>query len=179
MTWLLAIFAPSDLVSLKKRAGFSTLIYLRLYGRRSCLRWFLITRVVHFCLKVHIFLEYFFLNTLLFVKAKSFALVAASESFQLAFLRTIDCLLYRKINPLEDTIIIQDDLIKLQQWGDKWLMCFNPECEVLRVTAKKKTLTNRLQHPRLRTIGASCNEIHESSSFDSQLSFNYHIDNVA
>ena len=52
-----------------------------------------------------------------------------------------DCLLYRKINSLEDTIIIQDDLVKLQQWEDKWLMCFNPDkCEVLRVTAKKKTL---------------------------------------
>ena len=52
-----------------------------------------------------------------------------------------DCLLYRKINSLEDTSIIQDDLVKLQQWEDKWLMCFsNPDilkCEILRVTAKK------------------------------------------
>ena len=58
---------------------------------------------------------------------------------QLAFLRMTAFSIYRKINSLEDTIIIQDDLVKLHQWEDKWLMCFNPDkCEVLRVAAENK-----------------------------------------
>ena len=88
-----------------------------------------------------------------------------------------ECLLYRKINFLEDTII-QDDLVKLQQWEDKWLKCFNPDkCEVLRVTAKKKTLMSdyNIRGTILSVVSAAK---YLGVSIDSQ-SFNHHIDNVA
>ena len=50
-----------------------------------------------------------------------------------------DCLLYRPIRSLADSIKVQDDLVCLQTWENKWLMSFNPEkCEVLRITNKRK-----------------------------------------
>ena len=50
-----------------------------------------------------------------------------------------DCLLYRPIRSRADAIRVQDDLISLQTWEDKWLMSFNPDkCEVLRITNKRK-----------------------------------------
>ena len=85
-------------------------------------------------------------------------------------------LLYRKINSLEDTIIIQDDFVRLQQWENKWFMCFNPdECEVLRVNAKKKTLMadNNIQGIVLSVVPAAKYLV---VSIDSRLSFNRHID---
>ena len=90
-----------------------------------------------------------------------------------------DCLLYSKINFLEDTIIIQDDLVKLQQWEDKWLLCFNPdECEVLKVTAKKKPLMSdyNIQGTILSVVPVAK---YQGVSIDSRLSFNHHIDYVA
>ena len=89
-----------------------------------------------------------------------------------------DCLLYRKINSLEDTMIIQDDLVKLQQCKDKWLMCFNPDkCEVPKVTAKKKTLMvdYNIRGTILSVVPAAK---YLGVCIDSRLSFNHHIDNV-
>jgi hypothetical protein len=38
-----------------------------------------------------------------------------------------DCILYRKIRSIKDTIILQDDLNKLADWEQKWGMDFHPD----------------------------------------------------
>ena len=48
-----------------------------------------------------------------------------------------DCLLYRKIDSVRDSHLLQEDLASLQQWEDTWLMSFNPsKCETLRISLK-------------------------------------------
>lgn len=50
-----------------------------------------------------------------------------------------DCLLYSVIRTAADAKALQDDLDKLQEWEEKWLMKFNPsKCETIRLTNKKK-----------------------------------------
>jgi len=52
-----------------------------------------------------------------------------------------DCLLYRRINSTRDSEILQNDLDKLQEWEEKWMMSFNPDkCEVLRLTLKRQNI---------------------------------------
>ena len=49
-----------------------------------------------------------------------------------------DCLLYRLIKYWADQEKLQRDLSALQDWADRWGMCFNPsKCSVLRVTRPK------------------------------------------
>ena len=46
-----------------------------------------------------------------------------------------DCLLYRPIKCRADQEQLQRDLSALQDWADRWGMCFNPsKCSVLRVS---------------------------------------------
>ena len=46
-----------------------------------------------------------------------------------------DCLLYRPIKCRADQEKLQRDLSALQDWADRWGMCFNPsKCSVLRVS---------------------------------------------
>ena len=64
-----------------------------------------------------------------------------------------DCILYRKIRPNEDTIILQDDLNKLADWEQKWGMDFHPDkCSTLHV-ARSRTpiMTTRLHSQRTQT----------------------------
>ena len=50
-----------------------------------------------------------------------------------------DSLLYRTIKNEEDSIILQNDLNKLQLWEKKWKMEFHPgKCQLLRITNKTK-----------------------------------------
>ena len=37
-----------------------------------------------------------------------------------------DCILYTPIRTQNDSCLLQNDLLKLQKWQDKWLMKFNP-----------------------------------------------------
>ena len=49
-----------------------------------------------------------------------------------------DCLLYRPIKCRADQEQLQRDLSVLQDWADRWGMCFNPsKCSVLRVSRPK------------------------------------------
>ena len=49
-----------------------------------------------------------------------------------------DCLLYRPIKCRADQEQLQRDLSALQDWADRWGMCFNPsKCSVVRVSRPK------------------------------------------
>ena len=49
-----------------------------------------------------------------------------------------DCLLYRPLKCRADQEQLQRDLSALQDWADRWGMCFNPsKCSVLRVSRPK------------------------------------------
>ena len=55
-----------------------------------------------------------------------------------------DSAIYRPINSIEDSITLQRDLFKLQEWADKWQMSFNvKKCKTLRITKRTK---NRINH---------------------------------
>lgn len=46
-----------------------------------------------------------------------------------------DCVLYRTIASMQDTVIMQQDLDKLAQWEQTWQMEFHPgKCHVLHIT---------------------------------------------
>ena len=54
-----------------------------------------------------------------------------------------DSLLYRTINDLNDTQILQKDLHTLQKWESTWKMEFHPQkCQVLRITNKSNIIKN-------------------------------------
>ena len=45
-----------------------------------------------------------------------------------------DCLLYRPIKSQSDHITLQNDLIELEKWADKWDMCFNAKkCYIMSI----------------------------------------------
>ena len=55
-----------------------------------------------------------------------------------------DCVLYWTIKTEEDARLLQEDLVKLQQWESDWLMEFHPKkCQVVHIT-NKRTIIN---HP--------------------------------
>ena len=50
-----------------------------------------------------------------------------------------DCLLYRTINSIHDSIALQQDLTSLEQWEHSWQMAFHPQkCTTIRITRKRK-----------------------------------------
>ena len=50
-----------------------------------------------------------------------------------------DCIIYKKINSMQDCQQLQHDLHCLAQWETTWGMAFNPDkCNVLRVTRRKR-----------------------------------------
>ena len=59
-----------------------------------------------------------------------------------------DCLLYRPIKFWADQEHLQRDLSALQDWADRWGMCFNTsKCSVLRVSRRKLKKTGIWVHP--------------------------------
>ena len=52
-----------------------------------------------------------------------------------------DCLIYRTINNISDTIALQADLSRLHEWSTKWQMRFNTEkCHTLQFSLRRKTI---------------------------------------
>ena len=68
-----------------------------------------------------------------------------------------DCLLYTTIiNPVSDGQLLQNDLVKLESWQNKWQMEFNPKkCSTICISLKKdvplsgQVLDNIDSHPYL------------------------------
>ena len=89
-----------------------------------------------------------------------------------------DCLVYKKIRSQDDCIALQEDLQKLQEWEERWLMQFHPEkCEVITISNRRSPTKygysihgHQLQHvDNAKYLGVTINK---------SLSWNPHVDNV-
>jgi hypothetical protein len=90
-----------------------------------------------------------------------------------------DALLYRRINSISDAEKLQEDLIALQEWENKWQMSFNPDkCEVLRITQKKKNIIDYRYSIHGHTLALVSQAKYLGVTLDSKLTFNPHIDNI-
>lgn len=50
-----------------------------------------------------------------------------------------DSVIYRKINTVDDHVILQNDLRQLERWAERWQMKFSPsKCHTLRITLKRQ-----------------------------------------
>lgn len=90
-----------------------------------------------------------------------------------------DSLLYRRINNPSDSVILQNDLNKLQSWEQEWKMEFHPgKCQLLRITNKSKQFIPSdyfIHHTKL--------EMSDSAKYlgviiDSRLNWKYQCQNV-
>ena len=86
-----------------------------------------------------------------------------------------DSLLYRKIKSADDSAILQEDLNRLQQWEQDWMMSFNPsKCEVLHITRKKSHIkTAYILHGQTLAVTKSGGYLGVTVSDD--LSWNEHV----
>ena len=58
-----------------------------------------------------------------------------------------DSKIYRKIHSQEDRNILQEDLIKLQEWSQKWLLQFNEDkCKVMHIGSKQQNYEYQLNN---------------------------------
>jgi len=90
-----------------------------------------------------------------------------------------DCLLYRQINSIEDSELLQQDVDRLQDWENKWMMSFNPsKCEVLRVTIKRKNLIEAAYTIHGQPLKIVSSAKYLGLTIDSELNYNEHISNI-
>jgi hypothetical protein len=88
-----------------------------------------------------------------------------------------DCLLYRNINSVDDHVVLQNDLLSLEQWANRWGMKFNAKkCNILRVSrSKPSTCFYQLCDHILEEVD-SCKYLGLSISND--LKWEEHVDTV-
>ena len=88
-----------------------------------------------------------------------------------------DCLLYKPIYAKDDNRILQDDLLLIEEWADKWKMIFNTcKCKVLQVTLSNlKPTSYFLYNSQLSTVSHAK---YLGVQLDSKLSFNNHITTI-
>ena len=78
-----------------------------------------------------------------------------------------DCILYTPLRTQNDSSLLQNDLLKLQKWQDKWLMKFNPgKCYTM-------TLATRTPTPNIYTF---CGQT--LTSVDSHCYLGIHLSNT-
>ena len=90
-----------------------------------------------------------------------------------------DSLLYMTIRSQADTEILQNDLKKLENWEEKWLMEFNTDkCHVLRVTRKQNPIIHEytLHDKVLETVNSAK---YLGVTLTSDLRWNRHVENIA
>ena len=90
-----------------------------------------------------------------------------------------DSMISRNVKSEEDAQLLQDDLNKLQEWENRWMMQFNPDkCEVLTVTNERKpTQFDYTIHGQ--TLQKVKNSKYLGLSIDRKLSWNSHIDMIS
>lgn len=90
-----------------------------------------------------------------------------------------DCILYREITSMEDSITLQNDINSLCQWESKWQMKFNvSKCFAMRVTHKKKPLLTsyKMNDSVLQTVP---NHTYLGVDINSKLSWADHINGIS
>ena len=88
-----------------------------------------------------------------------------------------DCLLYRQIRSPEDCCILQDDLLKVEDWDNTWKMVFNiDKCEVLQISLGNSAPINYCLYDNpLRIVNKAK---YLGVLLDSKLNFNRHIETI-
>ena len=92
------------------------------------------------------------------------------------FLFADDTKIFRKITSLEDSITLQSDIDRLENWSEKWLLRFHPDkCHVLSIGR----VENIIHTHRYRICGREMEHVGEEKDLgvviDSDISFDEHI----
>ncbi|CAM1307444.1 Uncharacterised protein r2_g1733 [Pycnogonum litorale] len=89
-----------------------------------------------------------------------------------------DTKLYGKSDTAEDTNSIQEDLTKLQEWSEKWLLNFHPQkCTVVKLGKDKSDASYQMKNPSTDgtcTLEESENQKDLGVTIDNRLSFKEH-----
>ena len=86
--------------------------------------------------------------------------------------------LYRVIKTPEDRTLLQEDLLQLQSWSDKWLLKFHPDkCKVLAINKNNDYLLDYylLPNNEKHTLSRTVNEKDIGVTFDEKITFENHI----
>ena len=68
-----------------------------------------------------------------------------------------DCLLYPPVKSDNDTSLLQNDLLKLEEWQNTWLMKFNPtKCFTMTLASRKPTPNHYTCGQQLKSIQSHC-----------------------
>ena len=92
-----------------------------------------------------------------------------------SYLFADDTKIFRIIKGEDDKEILQDDLTKLEEWSDKWLLKFHPEkCKHMKISKSKNEETNTY-----RLLGQDIETVTQEKEIgviiDSELTFENHL----
>ena len=92
-----------------------------------------------------------------------------------SYLFADDTKIFRIIKGEDDKEILQDDLAKLEEWSDKWLLKFHPEkCKHMKISKSKNEETNTY-----KLLGQDIETVTQEKDIgviiDSELTFENHI----
>ena len=88
-----------------------------------------------------------------------------------------DVLIYRTIESEHDHTILQQDLNKLQEWANAWLMLFNPtKCEFIRISKNPIVGDYYIQNHLIKLV--TCVK-YLGATIDERLSFNEHVNKIS
>ncbi len=73
-----------------------------------------------------------------------------------------DTKIFRSINNQEDTKILQEDLDKLQEWSNTWLLKFHPD------KCKRMTIGKQTQHTKITYTRNKGDTIHQLENVDQE-----------